>query len=166
MKSILRRIRGTLGNALVWGAAWFTGGVLVYGGLSLLGVAGYGFGMVLEAALNLGIIGGVAGVGFSGFIRWRYRAMSIAEISPRAFAIAGGLASGVLIPGFVVVGRFLTGVPALELGALAISGLVAAVLGGGTAGATLAAAQSATAELPPAAKAGVAELGPGEAASE
>jgi len=160
MKSILRRIRGAFGNAVVWGVAWFTGALAVYGGLSLFGVVGYGFGMVIEAAVNLGIIGAIAGVGFSGFIRWRYRAMSLTEIRPRAFALAGGLASGVLVPAFVVTGRFLTGAPALELGALAVSGLVAAVLGGGTAGASLLAAQSSAAELPAAIQARVPELAP------
>lgn len=149
MRSFLRRVRATLGNAVLWGVAWFTGAFLAYGGLSMLGVLGYGLGMVAEAALNIGIIGGVAGLAFSGWIRLRYVDRELSDIRPWSFGLSGALASAFLVPTFVALGRILTGAPALDLTTLLVSGLVAAILGGGTATGSLAAAQMAAGELEP-----------------
>lgn len=149
MGSLFRRIRGSVGNAVVWGATWFAGAFVAYGGLSLFGVLGYGLGAVLEASLNLGIIGAAAGLGFSGFVRWRYLAKSLADLRLGSFAAAGALGAGIFVPVIVALGRVLTGAPALDVSTLASSGLVAALLGGSTAGISLAAAQSGQDQLGP-----------------
>jgi hypothetical protein len=127
MRSFLRRIRATLGNGVLWGIAWFAGSFLAYGGLSLLGVLGYSLGTVAEAALNIGIIGGLAGLGLSAWIRVRYVERTLSEIRLRSFGVSGALASGILVPAIVVLGRFLTVAPPLDGMALLVSGAVAAV---------------------------------------
>ena len=148
MKSLLRRIRGALGTALTWGAGWFIGGAGLYGLFALLGVGPSGMEAVLQAAVNLGILGSVAGLGFASFVRLRYAGRGLTGISTRWFGLSGGAAAAGLVLGTVVVGRFLTGVPSLDWITLAVSGVVAAALGGATATASIVAAKSAAGALP------------------
>ena len=113
----------------------------------MLGVSGYGLGMIAQAALNIGIVGGVAGVAFSAWIRLRYVDADLAAIRLRSFGLSGALASGILVPTVVVIGRVLTGAAPLDAMTLFVSGAVAAILGGGTASGSLAAAQAASDQL-------------------
>lgn len=142
MNSFFKRIRGAIGTALTWGAGWFVGGLGMYGLFGLMGVGPAGVAAILQAALNLGILGGIVGLGSAGFIRLRYAGRSLQDISTLWFGLGGGVASSALIVATVVVGRFLTGAPVVSWTTIAASAGVAAVLGGLTAAASLTVAKA------------------------
>ncbi|MEM7416481.1 MAG: hypothetical protein AAF389_13335 [Gemmatimonadota bacterium] len=147
MRSLLRQIRGALGTALTWGLGWFLGGLGLYGLFGVLGVGGTGVSAVLQAAVNLGIIGGIAGLGFAAFIRIRYAGRALTDISTGWFGIGGGVASAVLVLGTVAIGRLLTGASTLEPATIAASAGVAATLGAITAASSLAVAKAAAGQI-------------------
>ena len=111
----LRRLRGTLGNALVFGTGGVALGATAAAGfavLSALGIVpGGGFGWVDAAfiATGLGIAGAVSGVGFSLVIGLLGRGRKITELSWLRFGLGGGLAAGVLVPLFLQALNLLSG---------------------------------------------------------
>ena len=139
---IIRRLRGAVGNALVWGGAWFVSALTIFGVLRLIGVAHSGLleGAVRGAAM-FAVMGTIAGGVFSTFIGWRYRGRRLSEINWVRFGISGGIVTGLFVPSFIVVMRFLSGDPFLPVQFLLFNGAVGAVLGGVAAGATLKLAQ-------------------------
>jgi hypothetical protein len=102
----------------------------------------------LRGAAMFAVMGTIAGGAFSTFIRLRYHGHRLSDISWVRFAIAGAVVTGLFVPSFIIVMRFLTGDPFLPLEALLKNGIVGAVLGGAAAGATLKLAQVAK-QLPP-----------------
>ena len=149
MRQLLRRIRGTVGNAVAWGVGWFVSTFAAYGSLYLFGALPptYSWGLILEAALNFGIIGSVAGTAFSGFIRVKYFDRDLSALSVGRSGMAGAVVAGLFVPAFISLGRFLTGVPWLGLEPLILGGVLAAALGGATAAGSLRLAQGAAPEL-------------------
>ena len=115
MGSLFRKIRGALGNAVVWGVGWF--GV----GLALLTVASVGgllplvttVGDVLRLAGYVGAAGFATGGAFSLYIAIAYRNRTLADIRPGRFALAGAVIAGAA--SIVVGGAVL---PAAALGGL------------------------------------------------
>jgi hypothetical protein len=151
MLGMLKRVRGALGNALLWGAGWLGVTAVTFGVLRVLGVLApeFSWGAVLETAVNFGIIGTVAGGAFSALIRLRYHGRDLLEISATRFGVSGGLLAGLFVPAFIILGRMATGVGFLPLDVLVQSGALAAVLGGLTAGGSLKLAQKASLALLP-----------------
>lgn len=147
---VFRRLRGALGNALVWGVGWFTAAFGMFAALRLFGILpaapfweAYG-----EEAIKFGVVGGMAGGAFSSFIRWRYHGRRLSNISWVRFGIGGGVVTGLFVPAFIVVMRLLSGDPFLPLEALLSNGLVGAVFGGVAAGGSLKVAQFGDTLLP------------------
>jgi hypothetical protein len=143
MKGILKKIRGWLGNALVWGAVWSLATVPVLG---LLYLRGWGYlvpGIAPVIARTFFTMGFVAGGSFSTYLGIAYRNKRFDELRPGKFAMLGAVFGGLLVPTF----EFVPGI-ALFLGlpfsgAMAAGVALAATLGGATAFSTVKIAQQA-----------------------
>ncbi len=96
MKTILKRIRGAVGNALVWGAGWF-GVTLAL--LSILHVTGSSplpsWEWVLRGATSMGATGFLTGGAFSAFLSFAYRDRRLLDINVSWFALGGAVVAGV-----------------------------------------------------------------------
>jgi hypothetical protein len=118
VKRVLRRLRGALGNALVWGVGWFAAGFVLIAGLYLVD-GGY-WSIFLRDAIGfsstLAGIGFVTGGAFSAYIAASFRDRRLEDLSPARFALGGGLVALLLTlligTGFAVLGA--VGLPLLE----------------------------------------------------
>ena len=140
---IVQRLRGALGNALVWGAGWFAAALVVMAALRILGFADPGATWIgaLKDAARFGVVGTIAGAAFSSFIGFWYHGRRVREIGWVRFGIGGGIVTGLFVPTFIVVMRFLSGDGFLPFDALLRNGLVGAVFGSVAAAASLRLAQ-------------------------
>ena len=91
MNETLRRVRGLLGTALVWGTAW--GGLTAAG--ALLGGDWIG---ALTSGLAHFVVGAVAGGTFAGLLAIGERGRSLADLSPLRVAIWGATGGTLLAP--------------------------------------------------------------------
>lgn len=101
--NIVRRLRGVLGNALVWGGGWFAATFAVLATLRVFGFAPAesSWGDALRFALRSGVMGAIAGTAFSSFIALRYRGRRLSEISWVRFGIGGAVVTGLFVPAFL-----------------------------------------------------------------
>ncbi len=93
MGIILRRIRGILGNALVWGAGWFVLGFAWVSGVSVLRDGVYHLPYILGGAKFWGIAGAVTGAVFSAYVTAAFRNQRLGELRSGRLALWGGLAA-------------------------------------------------------------------------
>ncbi len=146
----LRRLRGALGNALVWGVGWSTGVFAVFAALRLVGMltesVSWADGLVL--ATKSGIIGAVAGAAFSGVIRLVYHGKRLSEISWVRFGIGGGVVTGLFVPLFLQTMNLLSGDGLVPWKLVLDDGLWTAFFGAAAAGGMLKLAQRADTVLP------------------
>lgn len=146
-EGILRRLRGALGNAVVWGAGWFIS-ILALG--SVLGIAGIltsSWEGVLLTAFRGGIIGGIAGAAFSTVIGLLYRGRRLSEINWVRFGLGGAVVTGLFVPVFLQFMNLLSGDGMVPMGLVLDDIPLAAVLGGVAAGGSLKLAQHAEKKL-------------------
>ena len=148
MRSMVRRIRGALGNALIWGAAWGGAG---FAYLSALYLAGgmpetQPLKLILYVSSNLAITGFVTGGAFSAYLARAYRNRDVLGISALRFAVGGALTAGVFAS-LITVGARLSAGAGISLDGLLASGMWGVVLGGVTAAGTIKLAQGATRRL-------------------
>jgi hypothetical protein len=145
VNNLLKRLRGTVVNALVWGLGWSTAGFAVFVVLRLAGglpdAVSWTEGLVL--ALRLGLIGGIAGAMFAGVIRLLYRGRRLSEISWVRFGIAAGVATGVFVPLFLQTMNLLSGDGLVPWRLVLDDGVWTAVFGAAAGGGTLRLAQHA-----------------------
>jgi MFS family permease len=134
-RTILRRFRGALGNALVWAAAWFGASVVLVIGLYLLGNHEWQtfFRDLVRYSSEMSAIGFVTGGVFSLYLAGAYRHERVAELSVVQFTLGAGivtlLVSIALIGGITVFQGW--GWEAFRLDKLFIPVLLpAAILGG------------------------------------
>ena len=93
--NIVRRLRGAVGNAVVWGAAWAGSALAVFGVLRITGVVPQGnIGDALFVATRFGVVGAIASLAFSGLVRLVYRGRRLSEISWVRFGIGGAVVAG------------------------------------------------------------------------
>ena len=147
--SIFRRLRGVVGNAVVWGAGWAALGFTVFAGLKVAGVLPESV-IWLDSIIiagRIGFIGGITGAAFSAVIGLLYRGRRLSEISWMRFGIGGGIVAGVFVPGFMTAARLLSGDAPLPLEDVLTNGLMSAAFGGVAAGVSLKLAQRAQALL-------------------
>ena len=147
IKNILRRLRGALGNALVWGAAWSVATLPVIGVMYLLGLDYLGLPLALAPRIagTLFAMGFVAGGTFSTYLGLAYRNKRLEDLRPGLFALIGGAFAGLVFPMFTFatgLGMFLG---ASFYGAMAGGVAIGAVLGGVTAFGSVKIAQKALA---------------------
>ncbi|HWK89268.1 MAG TPA: hypothetical protein VNP72_04710 [Longimicrobium sp.] len=148
--SNFRRLRGAVGNALVWGAGWAALGFAVFATLKATGVlpASVIWPDAIMVAGRIGLLGGVAGGAFSLAIGVLYRGRRLSELSPVRLAVGTGIAAGVCVPAFLQAMNFLSGGGWVPMGVVLDDGLYAAVFGAVAAGGSLALAQRAQTQLP------------------
>ena len=96
MKIILRRLRGALGNALVWGGMWFGSTFALLLGPYFLGsgrtdLSWQVLRVLFEASLLIGLVGFVTGSAFSAYVASAFRDRKIEDLSPARFALGGSL---------------------------------------------------------------------------
>ena len=146
--TIFRRLRGALGNALVWGVGWFTAGLALFATLRLAGVITPPWAEGLEIAMKFAIVGGIAGGAFSIVIRLLYHGQRLSEISWVRFGIIGGVATCLFLPLFMQTMNLLFGGGLVPWELVLDDALLTAVLGGAAAGGSLKLAQLGDALLP------------------
>ncbi|HEX6040279.1 hypothetical protein [Longimicrobium sp.] len=143
--NIIRRLRGAVGNAVVWGACWAATACAVMAGMVITGLAPEGA-MLIDAPLvgaRFGVMGAITGGAFSLAIGLLYRGRRLSEISWMRFGVGGGLAAGLFVPAFMTVARLLSGDSFLPLENLLTNGSLSALFGGVAAGASMWLAQRA-----------------------
>ncbi len=145
--SIFRRLRGALGNAVVWGAIWFATALAISSVLGLV-EGSFSWAETWRQAARIGVMGGLASAAFSTAIGLLYRGKRLSEISWVRFGLGGGAVAGVIVPLIMLVGRTVSGDGPLPLENWVTSALVAAAFGTVAAGGTMKLAQRVVA-LPP-----------------
>ena len=133
----LRRLRGALGNVLLWGLAWGVGALVVVTAKKL----GHLYTMPVSWSDAVGIVsrfaiyGALASAAFSSFIAIRYRGRHLDDLSLSGFTMIGAVASAVIVPAMptlsllVVSGEFTMrylGSPSWVLYGAAFGGIAAA----------------------------------------
>ena len=137
---LIRRLKGAVKNAVVWGAAWFGLTLITYGMLLLVDVIPASGVWLLDAifvGMRMAVMGAIAGGFVSILISLLYRGRRLSEISWVRFGLGGGIAAGLFVPAFMVTARLLSG-DGLPLPAIIASdALLAAVFGAISAGGSM-----------------------------
>jgi hypothetical protein len=148
-ENLLRRLRGVVGNAVVWGAGWAASAMVVFLGLKATGVVQSPSWLDgLMVAARFGFVGALAGTAFSAVIGLLYRGRRLAEISVVRFGMGGAVLGGVFVPAFLSIARLLSGDGPLPLENLLTNGLLSAAFGAVAAAGSLKLAQHARTMLP------------------
>ncbi len=137
-----RRLRGALGNALVWGGAW---SIFAFAAFAILRLAGIWESISwvkgLGVAIEFGVIGTIAGGAFSLVIGLAYRGRRLSEISWVRFGIGGAVVAGLFVPLFLQTMSLLTGGGLVPWNLVLDDGLWTAAFGGLAAACSLKLAQ-------------------------
>ena len=148
--SIMRRIRGAIGNGIIGGAAWTT---LAAATMSVMKIGGMleptiGWLDVLGMTIRIGIFGGVASGAFALLLPLFYRRKRLSDISWAKFAVAGGVVSGLLVVLFTRGSSVLSGEKPVAWNLIDTDILIGTVFGAITAGGSMWLAQRAERKLP------------------
>jgi hypothetical protein len=143
--SFMRRVRGAIGNAVVWGACWGALTVVTLSTLKLIGAFGTELIWldIVGMAIRIGIFGGVASGAFSFLLPFFYRRKRLADINWVKFGLVGGAVTGVFVPVFLQSMSLLTGGEPIAWNLINTDVLLGAVFGAVTAGGSLRLAQHA-----------------------
>ena len=107
--TIFRRLRGALGNALVWGVGWVTVGLALLATLRVVGVFTFPWVELISFAIRLGIVGAVTGGAFAVVIRLLYHGRRLSEISWVRFGLGAAVVTGLFVPLFLQTMNLLSG---------------------------------------------------------
>ncbi len=132
MKSILKRLRGTLGNALLWAGAWFLAAFPVTAVLPFIIDVLPNFtylGAVTFLAPTLAVMGFVSGGAFSLYLGISGRDQRLNELSPGRIALGTGITVGLLMAVFVVLFVTLRGFPVAGAATMLASSIAGALAG-------------------------------------
>lgn len=163
VETLIRRLRGTLGNAAVWAGGWFAVALAIFVTFRVLGGAPETSWVEgLEVAAKFGIVGGVAGTAFASAIRFLYHGRRLSEIRWVRFGIGGAVVTGVFMPVFFQTMNWLSGTGLVPWELLLDDALLTAVFGGAAAAVSLKIAQHAAVALPDATEDRVDRLESGE----
>lgn len=160
--NMVRRLRGVVGNAVVWSGFWF-GIALTVSTLMGLLEGPFVWAGIWRGAARVGAVGGLAGAVFSTFIGLRYHGRRLSEISWLRFGLGGGVVAGLFLPALMFVGRTISGDAPLPPGKYLSSALIAAAFGAVAAGVTMFMAQRGNAVATGDADDEPAQLGSGDA---
>lgn len=96
MKSIFRRLRGVLGNALAWAAAWFGASALVWIVASAFGVRDWlsSWEGLLQFSTEMAAVGLVMGGAFSAYLVRAFRNRRIEDLGLTRFTLGAALVTG------------------------------------------------------------------------
>ena len=143
-----RRLRGALGNALVWGAGWSAAAFAVMVTMRLAGAMSDASWLQMFAlAVKFGVIGTIAGGAFSAVIGLVYRGRRLSEINWIRFALGGAVVTGVFVPLFLQTMNLLSGDGLVPWALVTDDAVLTAVFGGVAAACSLRLAQWADARV-------------------
>lgn len=115
MKTIVRRLRGALGNALVWGVGWFVGAYGLFMGYAILSprtpVSWVFSVMALFGAVRIGLMGAVMGGLFSVYLAANFRHRRLEDIGAGSFALGAGLVTALPFLVLILISQLTTGEP-------------------------------------------------------
>lgn len=146
MKLILRRLRGALGTALTWAAAWFGAGFLFITLNHVLGLIPFRvytelfLSNALRYATQMAFVGFITGGTFSLYVASTFREKRLEDLSPGRFALGGGLVAVLLTLALLGVAP---GYGVLLLSDIVVPLGMSLLLGGGTGYASIKLAQRA-----------------------
>lgn len=149
-ENIIRRLRGAVGTAVLWGAGWATLGFAAFAALKVTGnlpASAIWLDSLLVAA-RFGFIGGIVGGAFSACVGLLYRGRRLSEIRAVRFGIGGGIMAGLFVPAFLQTMNLLSGDGMVPMGLVLDDGAFAALFGAVAAGGSLLLAQRAQTALP------------------
>lgn len=135
MKRFVRRLRGALGNALVWAVGWFGAGFLLITAINIFGIGTFRryttFALLdaLRYATSMAVVGFVTGGAFSMYVAAAFRNQQLQDVSPGRFALGGALVAVLLSLGLIGI---ITGFEVFLLEDLVIPIVMPAILGGAT----------------------------------
>ena len=141
--NLMRRLRGLVGNAIVWGAGWAGLSFAIFAVMRLFNFGPHTWLGVLQSSAMFGVVGAAAGTIFSTFIALLYRGRRLSEISWLRFGIGGGILTALFVPTWIVVLRFLSGDPWLPARYLFSNSLIGLAFGTVAAAVTMKVAQMA-----------------------
>lgn len=143
MPNLWQRIRGAVGNAVVWGVGWILAGVAIISVVYVLGFAGGR--TFLEslgaAASSFGVLGFLAGGAFSIYLGSVGRRKQIHEINAGRTAVVAGLLTAVSVPLLRIGLEALGASFIVPIEVLLLTSALPGVLGGLTAFGTIRVAQ-------------------------
>lgn len=134
MKNLFRRLRGALGNALVWAGAWFIAAIPLTALAPLIFPTTPNFtylGALMFLAPTLAVIGFVSGGAFSTYLGIAGRHKGLGELNPGRIAVGTGITVGLLMAAFLSLFVSLRGFP-LVFGPM----ILTSAIFGGVAGVT------------------------------
>jgi len=137
----LRRLRGIVKNALVWGAGWSGFSLAVFCVLRLAGVTSASWMQGVGLAARFAIVGAVAGAAFSTVVRLLYYGCHLRDISSVRFGIGGAVVTGVFVPLFLQAMNLISGDDLVPWRFVLDDAVWTAVLGGIVAGGSMKLAQ-------------------------
>lgn len=138
---LLRKVRGVIGNGLLWAGAWIVGKVSVLGAGALLSGLGIPWSLLPAVIASAAVTGFMNGVLFSAVFAVVNRRRSLAEIPPFRTGLLG-LTVGAVLPVVQVATAAALGL-AIPASAIAFGLVVGGGLGTATAVGSLRLAQSA-----------------------
>lgn len=144
--NIVRRLTGAAKNGVVWGATWFGLAFATLLGLRTVGVVvppEIGVVDAIGMAIRVGIMGGMVGGAFAGFISVFYRGRRLSEISWVRFGLGGAVVAELFVAAFFAAGPLVSGESFPALADILSDLVVAAAFGGIAAGASMWLAQRA-----------------------
>ena len=145
VERIIRRLTGAAKNAVVWGTAWFSFAMAVFGVSHITGI-GPAHVSLLDAigmSIRIGIMGGITGAAFSGFISLFYRGRRLSEINWVRFGVGGGIVGGLFVTTFLTTANLVSGDGLPALANILDDIILSTGFGGATAAATMWLAQRA-----------------------
>jgi hypothetical protein len=148
--NFMRRVRGAIGNAIVWGGCWAALTVVTLSTLKLVGAFGQELIWldIIGMAIKVGIFGGVASGAFSFLLPLFYRRKRLSDINWVKFGIMGGVVTGLFVPLFMQSMNILSGSGPIAWNLIDTDILLGAVFGAVTGGGSLWLAQRAERRLP------------------
>ncbi len=150
MSDLLRRVRGAIGNVVVWGIGWSVLGFAANMAMRMTGIIDAPVSVVDAAVvgLKIGLGGGIAGAAFSAFIAFAYRNKRIQDISWLKFGLGGAVVTAASITAFVQGASLLGGGRLIEWQYMNPTVGLFAVFGFGVAAVSMKLAQSKTPRSP------------------
>lgn len=149
MKSVFRRLRGAIGNAVLWAASWFTASLGFWTAMHLFaGVLPMSdpWALILLLSASSGVTGFITGLAFSGYLRLAYWERSLLGIRVGPFALGGAMTAGLVTLGLSTVSQAVSGMT-LGLASLVAGAVWPTLLGALTSAASIRVAQHASRQV-------------------
>ena len=148
MRRILRKLRGALGNAVVWGASWFGvfGTLLAAAVLTGIIQVADPWALAFYVAANVGVTGFLTGAVFSIYLNFAYQDRPLLDLKAPRVALGGAVVAALFSTSFGLLLRTSADIP-IVLGDLITGGVWTGALGAVMAAASIRIAQHAARQV-------------------